>query len=158
MIKFPKNLSLHLGPGHIILGPPPQDAATTHSMPKNDKRPIYLDLTRIRQPVTAIISITHRLSGILLFLGLPFVIYLLDRSLRGAAGFEWAGATLARPGVKLLALLMLWALCHHLFAGLRLLLIDLGIGVERHEARITAWLVGAGSVIVLLTLAATLLW
>lgn len=127
-------------------------------MPKNDKRPIFLDLTRIRQPVTAIISISHRISGILLVLGLPFVIYLLDRSLRNPAGYAWAGEVLSRPGVKLLAVLMLWALVHHLFAGLRLLLIDLGIGVEIHEARITAWLVGAGSVIVLLTLAGTLLW
>jgi len=127
-------------------------------MPKKDRRPIYLDLTRIRQPVTAIISISHRISGVVLFLGLPFVIYLLDRSLRNPGGYEWAAEVVRRPGAKLLALVMLWALVHHLFCGLRLLLIDLGIGVEIHEARITAWLVGAGSVIVLLTLAGTLLW
>jgi succinate dehydrogenase / fumarate reductase cytochrome b subunit len=127
-------------------------------MPKNDNRPIFLNLTRIRQPVTAIISISHRISGILLFIALPFVIYLLDRSLRSPAGYEWANDILHRGGVKLLAVLILWGLAHHLFAGLRHLLSDIGLGVELNEARLTAWLVAAGSVIVLLTLAGTVLW
>jgi succinate dehydrogenase / fumarate reductase cytochrome b subunit len=127
-------------------------------MPKNDNRPIFLDLTRIRQPVTAIISISHRISGILLFLALPFVIYLLDRSLRNPIGYEWVRETLHRGGVKVLAVLVLWALAHHLFAGLRHLLSDIGVGVELNESRLTAWLVAAGSVIVLLTLAGTVLW
>jgi succinate dehydrogenase / fumarate reductase cytochrome b subunit len=127
-------------------------------MPKNDNRPIFLDLTRIRQPVTAIISISHRISGILLFFALPFVIYLLDRSLRNPVGYEWARDILHRSGVKLLAVLILWGLAHHLFAGLRHLLSDVGLGVELNEARLTAWLVAAGSVIVLLTLAGAVLW
>ena len=127
-------------------------------MPKKDNRPIFLDLTRVRQPVTAIISISHRITGILLFLSLPFILYLLDLSLRSQAGFEQALSLLGLGLVKLLAVLVLWSLAHHLFAGLRLVLIDIGVGVELREARVTAWVVAAGSVAVLLTLASVVLW
>ena len=50
-------------------------------MPHNNNRPVFLDLARIRLPITAIISIAHRMTGIVLFLSIPFAIYLLGLSL-----------------------------------------------------------------------------
>lgn len=127
-------------------------------MPKRNNRPIFLDLTRIRQPITALISIAHRISGIVLFLSLPFAIYLLDLSLNSQRGFDRVQAFFSHGLVKLLLILILWALAHHLFAGLRFLLIDVGIGVEREEARRTAWVITIGSAVTLLMIGGILLW
>lgn len=127
-------------------------------MANNDKRPVFLDLARIRQPITALISIVHRIAGIGLFFSLPFAIYLLDLSLGSRQGYAHAQSLLSHGLVKLLVLLALWALAHHVFAGVRILLIDAGIGVEREEARRTAWVIAAGSAAALVMMAAILWW
>ena len=57
-------------------------------MTKQPPAPVFLNLFRIRFPVGAVTSIAHRVSGVCLFLSLPFWIYLLDLSLQGAAGFS----------------------------------------------------------------------
>ncbi|HYQ71979.1 MAG TPA: succinate dehydrogenase, cytochrome b556 subunit [Gammaproteobacteria bacterium] len=103
--------------------------------------PVYLNLFRIRFPVGAITSIAHRLSGVCLFLSLPFWIYLLDLSLQDAAGFAQALDILQAPWVKAGLLPVAWSFFHHLLSGLRFLLIDAGVGVQLGQARRTAWLV-----------------
>lgn len=127
-------------------------------MPKRNNRPIYLDLTRISLPITALISIAHRISGIVLFLSMPFAIYLLDLSLSSAQGFDRAQRILSHGLVRLLVIVILWALAHHVFAGLRFLLIDIGIGVERDDARRTAWVIAVGSSVALVMIGGILLW
>lgn len=127
-------------------------------MPNNNKRPLFLDLARIRQPIPAIISITHRMTGIVLFLSIPFVIYLLGLSLSSQLGYNHVQGLLGRGLVKVLVIIILWALAHHVFAGLRFLLIDFGVGVELKEARRTAWVVTIGSLASLLMIAGILLW
>jgi succinate dehydrogenase / fumarate reductase cytochrome b subunit len=127
-------------------------------MPKRNNRPIFLDLTRISLPITALISIAHRISGIVLFLSMPFAIYLLDMSLSSSQGFDRAQGILSHGLVKLLVIVILWALAHHLFAGLRFLLIDIGIGVERDDARRTARVIALGSAVALLMIGGILLW
>jgi len=127
-------------------------------MPNNNKRPVFLDLARIRQPIPAIISITHRMTGIVLFLSIPFVIYLLGLSLSSQLGYNHVQGLLGRGLVKVLVIIILWALAHHVFAGLRFLLIDFGVGVELKEARRTAWVVTIGSLASLLMIAGILLW
>lgn len=102
-------------------------------MPERNHRPVFLDLTRIRMPVNAVVSILHRLTGILLFLSIPYAVYLLDLSLRDEQGYDRARVLLDGLPARLLALLVLWAFAHHLIAGLRFLLLDLHIGVERGE-------------------------
>jgi succinate dehydrogenase cytochrome b subunit len=92
-------------------------------------RPRYLDLLRIHQFLPAWASILHRISGLLLFLFLPALLLLLQTSMESEAGFETASGLLRQPVAKLALLLLLWAFLHHLLAGIRLLLIDLGIGV-----------------------------
>ncbi len=119
------------------------------------KRPVFFHLLQLQLPVTALVSIAHRVSGILLFLALPAAIWLLDRSLNDAEGFAAAGHMLDGWPRRLAALVLLWALVHHLLAGLRLLLIDAEIGVKRNAARRTAWGVGTAA---LLALIAGVVW
>jgi succinate dehydrogenase / fumarate reductase cytochrome b subunit len=109
--------------------------------------PVYLDLFRIRFPVGAVTSIAHRLAGVLLILALPFLVYLLDLSLQDADGFRQASAWLQTGWVKPLFTLIAWSLFHHLLAGIRFLLIDIGIGVMLARARLSAWLVNITGVL-----------
>ena len=103
--------------------------------------PVYLNLLRIRFPVGAVTSIAHRIAGVLLFLSLPFLIYLLDLSLRSPAGFDKALA-LAQSGWFATGFtLLVWSLLHHLLSGVRFLLIDIGQGITLPQARRSAWLV-----------------
>jgi succinate dehydrogenase / fumarate reductase cytochrome b subunit len=117
-------------------------------MAKNIKRPIFMDLLRIRMPVVAVLSFAHRVTGVMLCLLIPFVIYLLDLSLRDAQGYADALTILASPVVKFMAALLLWGFSHHLLAGIRFLLIDADIGAERDSARRSAWIINVGGLIV----------
>ncbi|WP_303904475.1 succinate dehydrogenase, cytochrome b556 subunit [Thiohalomonas denitrificans] len=119
-------------------------------MVNTNQRPVFLDLRRIHMPVTAVISIGHRLTGILLFLLLPFMLYLFEMSLRGAEGFEQAAAWLAWWPMKLITLLIIGWYGYHLLAGVRLLLTDSDIGSDLPGARRGAWMVLAGSGVILL--------
>jgi len=110
-------------------------------MPNQRTAPIYLNLFRIRFPAGAITSIAHRVSGVLLFLSLPFLVYLLDLSLQDAAGFEQAMKWLQCGWIKAGSVAITWSLLHHLLAGIRFLLIDIDIGVALPTARISAWCV-----------------
>lgn len=119
--------------------------------------PVYLDLFRISFPVGAVTSIAHRVAGVLLLLSLPFLVYLLDLSLQDAAGFRRASGWLQLTWVKVLAAVIAWSLFHHLFAGIRFLLIDIGIGIRLAQARASAWLVNlAGIAVALLFLGCVL--
>jgi succinate dehydrogenase / fumarate reductase cytochrome b subunit len=102
-------------------------------------RPVFLDLWRIRLPVPGVVSILHRASGVLMVLAIPVFTALFAQALSGPEGFAAAAAFVGHPLVKLALLVMAWALLHHLFAGIRYLVIDLGWGVDRPTARKTAW-------------------
>lgn len=104
-------------------------------------KPIFLDVTKMRFPITAMVSIAHRISGVLLFLLLPFCLYLLDRSLASAPAFAALKQALLRPGMAFLLWVLLSSVTFHLFAGLRHLLMDCGIGEHLKTAKLTAWTV-----------------
>jgi succinate dehydrogenase / fumarate reductase cytochrome b subunit len=112
-------------------------------MPLNPatKRPVHLNLTKIRLPVGGVMSIIHRLTGVLMFVSIPLLIYLLDRSLISAQGFAEAVHLLHTPLGKLMLFGLMWSLMHHLLAGIRYLLIDVDLGVDKATARTTALLV-----------------
>jgi len=121
------------------------------------KRPLWYNLSPLNLPVPGLVSIFHRASGALLFLGLVWFLFLLDMSLASEAGFARFQAYVAHPVVKLSMLVLLWAYLHHLCAGVRHLLLDIDIGVDLPTARMTAF----GVFIVSLTLTAligTRLW
>jgi len=105
-------------------------------------RPVYLNLLAIRQPLPAIVSILHRISGALLFLlGIPAILTLLEASTRSAQTFGVIRTWFASPFSKLVLLLLIWAYLHHFCAGIRYLLIDVHIGDDLAPARRSAAIV-----------------
>ena len=103
------------------------------------QRPKFLDLTVIHLPLAGYVSILHRVSGAGLFLMLPLLIWLLDLSLSSTpehlALFESITRNIL---VKLVLLGLIWAFLHHFCMGLRILLIDVHVGVEKQQARSSA--------------------
>ena len=106
-----------------------------------DQRPVYLNLIKIRLPLPGIISFAHRITGVVLFLSLPFAVYLLDLSIESEQSFAKVQQILKQPVMLYVQILLLWSLAHHFFAGIRFLLIDAEIGVEKSQARLASWLV-----------------
>ncbi len=106
-------------------------------------RPVFLNLACIRFPVGAVASIGHRISGIVLVLALPFAVLALQYSLQREAVFDGIAGWMRLP-----AALLAWAAAHHLFAGIRHLLTDVGIGASLPQARASAYaaLLAAGAV------------
>lgn len=118
----------------------------------NSKRPVNLDLSTIRFPLPALTSITHRITGVILFVGLIFGFWALDASLSSPEGFESVRSVLAHNFLaKLIAWGLLSALAFHFVAGMRHLLMDLDIGLELNKAvRMTQITVVASAVLVIL--------
>ncbi len=112
-----------------------------------DTRPVNLNLLHISQPVTAITSIAHRLSGVLLFLSIPFFIWMLERSLQSPQGFQQITTLFDSIFVKLFTLLIAWSVAHHFFAGIRFLLLDFEIGISLASARKSALIVNVLGVV-----------
>ena len=112
-------------------------------------RPKYLNLQallfEIRLPIAGKLSILHRASGALLFVSLVWLLWMLDLSLSSEAGFDMIKHYAGLLPVKLSLLVLIWALCHHFCAGIRYLLLDLDIGVEKDAAQRSAWIVFAAS-------------
>jgi succinate dehydrogenase / fumarate reductase cytochrome b subunit len=96
-----------------------------------DTRPKNLNLFAIKWPLAAITSITHRISGIFIFIGVAILLYLLEVSLESAAGFDFVLELLAKPLVKLLVWAIVAGLLYHLIAGIKHLLMDFGIGESK---------------------------
>jgi succinate dehydrogenase / fumarate reductase cytochrome b subunit len=99
------------------------------------ERPKHLDLRVIKQPLPAIASILHRVSGAGLFLMLPFLILLLQLSLESPQSFESFRAVVGHPLAKLVLTGLLWAFLHHFCMGIRILLLDLNMGTDLKPAR-----------------------
>lgn len=102
------------------------------------QRPKYLNLMEIRLPLAGFASILHRVSGAGLFLMLPFLIWLLGLSLGTPEQFETFKAVTGNPFVLLILSGLLWAFLHHFCMGIRILLIDIQIGVEKEAAAASA--------------------
>lgn len=119
---------------------------------QNNKRPKNLNLLKIRMPVTAVVSILHRVSGIILFLSIPYIIWLLSNSVKNAEGFNTVLTVFSSGCGKLFTIILLWAITHHFFAGLRFLLLDMDIAITRNAALKVAWLVHVLVVVTLTTL------
>lgn len=109
-------------------------------MPEITKqRPKYLALHEIRLPLAGFASILHRISGAGLFLMLPLLIWLLQLSLGSTQqSAELFAAVIGNWLVKLILLGLLWAFLHHFCMGIRILLIDIHVGVEKEQARSSA--------------------
>lgn len=127
------------------------------TMAINQPRPKYLNLFKIHLPVTGITSIAHRISGVILLLSTPYIIYLFALSVQDQQHFAEVTQILAEPWTRLWLLLMVWSFIHHFFAGIRFLLADLALGLDLRTARVTAWLVNLSGITVFLLLAIRIL-
>jgi len=121
------------------------------------KRPVHLDLLRIRLPLPGFVSILHRASGAALFLSAFWLLWLLDASLASAERFEALRAALTHPVAKLVLIGLAWSYLHHFCAGIRYLFLDADVGVDLPAARRSSWAVLAVSV-GLTALAAAWIW
>ncbi|TMH57308.1 MAG: succinate dehydrogenase, cytochrome b556 subunit [Betaproteobacteria bacterium] len=105
------------------------------------KRPLWYNLSPLNLPVPGLVSIFHRVSGVVLFLGLIAFLYLLDLSLASESGYAQAAGVLRAPIAKLLVIASIWALLHHMCAGIRHLFLDVDVGTSLHTARRSAFAV-----------------
>ena len=101
--------------------------------------PKFLKLSQIRFPIGAIASIGHRVSGVLLLVSLPLLALALDRSLRSKSEFDALRDLVSEPWRALLLVILVWAAAHHVLAGVRHLLMDIGVGSRLSQARTSAW-------------------
>ena len=109
------------------------------------KRPVNLDIGTIRLPITAYVSILHRVSGVVIFFALAILLWMLDKSLSSQQSFDSLKEMLNHSVVQFVVGGSLVALLYHAIAGVRHLLMDLGVGEESFQiGRISAWIaVGA---------------
>jgi succinate dehydrogenase / fumarate reductase cytochrome b subunit len=92
-----------------------------------------------RLPPAGIVSILHRISGVLLFLvGIPFSLYLLQESLTSELSFQSYRAIVGSIPGKLVLLVLIWAFVHHAIAGIRYLLLDRHVGIKKDASRTSA--------------------
>lgn len=104
----------------------------------NKKRPKNLNLFTIKFPIPAIVSILHRASGVFLFLLMPLLLWAFSTSLASEADFNNLREFLSSPLSKVVIWVFLAALCYHLIAGIRHLLMDIHIGEELKTGRLMA--------------------
>ncbi len=118
----------------------------------NKKRPLNINPLTIDLPLSAKVSITHRVAGVLVFLLIPFLLFALQRSLGSEEGLLAVKGYSKTP----LGLTILWtflaAFLFHFFAGIRHLLMDIHLGDSLQTARKSALVVIVGSIIVWLAL------
>ena len=104
---------------------------------------IFRDVIGYRLPPAGIVSILHRISGLLMFVLLPFIIWMFDASVTSEISYAHFTAVfnegLGGFLLKLVALALLWALLHHFFAGLRHIRMDVVPAASaKEDGRITA--------------------
>ncbi len=92
------------------------------------KRPVNLDLSTVKFPITALVSILHRVSGVVLLAGVVILLWMLDMSLDSQASFDQLQECMSSPIAQFIIWGTLAALAYHMVMGLRHLLMDMGIG------------------------------
>lgn len=100
-----------------------------------------LQIIRYRLPAAGVVSILHRVSGAMMFLLLPFILYLFDLSITSEISFDYLKGFTSHWFVKLLILAVSWGYLHHFCGGIRHLIMDAHIGLSKEEARKSAHVV-----------------
>lgn len=134
----------------------------------NTPRPVYRNIhvsqiVSYRLPPAGIVSILHRISGAVLFLLMPFVIWLFDTSVSSEVSYErFSAAFTVGIGVvpallvKLVVLALMWAYLHHAIAGVRHLWMDMTHSVSKEQGRSSAIVTLAASAVLTVLLGAKL--
>ncbi|CAM8367863.1 SdhC Succinate dehydrogenase/fumarate reductase, cytochrome b subunit [Candidatus Methylopumilus planktonicus] len=114
-------------------------------------RPKNLDLRTIRLPINALVSILHRLSGCVLFLLIPIILFTLFQTLKSENDFNNLKFILALPKLKIIYFVLLWPFFHHFYAGIRHLAMDIHFATSLVKAIYT------GKVVLILGFVSTLI-
>ncbi|ABS47056.1 succinate dehydrogenase, cytochrome b556 subunit [Yersinia pseudotuberculosis IP 31758] len=122
------------------------------------QRPVNLDLQTIRFPVTAIASILHRVSGVITFVAVGILLWLLGLSVSSQEGFMQAATIMNSFFVKFIFWGILTALAYHICGGIRHLLMDFGYLEENLAVGTRSAQVAMGLTLVLSVLAGVLVW
>lgn len=110
-------------------------------------RPVNLNLFQIRFPVMAIVSILHRITGVITFLAIPLLLYILNASLLNAQSYDQT-VQFCHSGLCRLALwAILVSVIYHLLAGVRHIVMDFGVGESLPPAKLSAFFVIAATLI-----------
>ena len=117
-----------------------------------DKRPVNLDIGTIDLPLAALTSITHRVSGVIVFVGIAILLWLFDASLASEEGFNSLGGLATSFLGTLILGGVLAALAYHMMAGCKHLLMDFGIGETKEAAPIGAKVVIVVSIVLFVVL------
>lgn len=123
----------------------------------NKKRPVNLEITTIHFPITAIVSILHRVSGVFLFAGVAVLMWLLDASLDSPEGFAAAKESLNHPFFTFVVWVILAALAYHTLMGIRHLFMDAGIGESLRGGRLGATIAAVAAAVAII-LAGVWVW
>lgn len=122
-----------------------------------------VDAVKYRLPLAGLVSILHRVSGLLMFMLLPLIVWFFDTSLSSEISFErFAGAFSTGIGwvpgwlIKLVSLALIWAFLHHFIAGLRHVWMDITHRVSKEQGRATAVFTLASSAVLTVALGAKL--
>lgn len=107
----------------------------------SQKRPININPLSIKLPIPALISISHRVSGVLVFLLIPILLWALGTSLASPEGLARSRDLFANPIGYIFGWILFAALVFHLIAGFRHLLMDLHFGDSYRGGKIGAWIV-----------------
>ena len=124
----------------------------------NKNRPVNLDISSMKLPITAYVSISHRISGVIMLAGILVLLWMLDQSLRSEERFDALKNTLDHPVCTFIIWATLSALLWHLVMGVRHLIMDLGVGESLQGGRRGAFIAIVVSVIGVLAIAGWLLW
>lgn len=122
-------------------------------MISKQKQPKFLNLFAIHLPVPGVTSFAHRISGALLGVVIPGLIYLFGLSLHDAASYDTALSLLTTVPAKILITVLTWSIAHHLLAGIRFLLMDINVGDQLITAKASAWFVNLAGILIFLILA-----
>ena len=121
------------------------------------------DLPSYRWPLDALVSGAHRLSGVLMFLLLPFILWLFDKSVSSEISFgQFTAAFSSGLGIfggwfiKLVVLALIWAYLHHAIAGVRHVWMDATHSVSKEQGRSSAVFTLAASLLLTVVLGAKL--
>lgn len=120
-------------------------------------RPKNLNLFTIRLPINAIVSIMHRMSGMVLFLVLPLLLWALNASMLSQQTYVELSLLLKHWLLKVLLIALSWAFFHHFYAGLRHLAMDVHWMTSLQKARLSSRLV-LGMVALSVTVFAVKIW
>ncbi|HRD97585.1 MAG TPA: succinate dehydrogenase, cytochrome b556 subunit [Rubrivivax sp.] len=122
-----------------------------------------VDAVKYRLPLAGVVSILHRVSGMLMFVLLPLIVWFFDTSLSSEISFErFAGAFVSGIGwvpgwlIKLVALALIWSYLHHFIAGVRHLWMDMTHSVTKEQGRSSAVITLAASAVLTVALGAKL--